>query len=101
MEEEKKVMLGKMAVNDLAGSSFTGVTPHVTVYRRIGMHTAAGVRDVNRNRFLARPVSKEEIKDNSRGLYRGLPEELQVSAIMMCMEDAPKTIRANRDSLLE
>ena len=65
------------------------------------MHGAAGVSDVNRNCFLARPVSKKEMEENSHGLFHDLPEELQVSAIMMCMEDAPDTIKANEDSLLE
>ena len=88
-------MLGMMAVNDLAESSFAGVTAQVQCYGRIGMHAAAGVSDIQRNGFLARPTTKTAIAKNDRGMFQGLPEELRITAVMVAMEDAPATRKSN------
>ena len=109
-EDVKEVMLGKMASNDLAESSFAGVTAQVQCYGRVGMSAAAAVSDVSRNGFLHRGVIKKEIKrpttrkktkakERKRGLYHGLPKELQITLFMMCMEDAPKTRKSNNNDL--
>jgi len=45
-EDVKTAMLGMLAVNDLAESSFSGVTAQVQCYGRIGMHAAAAVSDM-------------------------------------------------------
>ena len=63
-EDVKKSMLGKMASNDLAESSFAGVTAQVQCYGRIGMSAASAVSDVVRNGFLShgcikRPIDRE------------------------------------------
>ena len=58
-EEVKEAMCGMMAVNDLAESSFAGVTAQVQCYGRIGMHAAAAVSGMSRNGFLSRPTSKK------------------------------------------
>jgi hypothetical protein len=65
--EEKNAMMGKMAVNDLAKSSFAGVTAQLQVYGRVGMHSAAAVSDIERNRFLDCQSyrKKEEYTDSS------------------------------------
>ena len=60
-EDVKKPMLGKMASNDLAESSFAGVTTQVQCYGRIGMSAAAAVSDVGRNGFLSRSGIKRPI----------------------------------------
>ena len=106
----KRVMLGQWASNDLAESSFAGVTAQVQCYGRIGMSNSAAVSDVARNGFLNRDGTKKQInhattstkkkqKDNKRGLYHGLPKELQITLLMMCMEDAPATRKQNNDYL--
>ena len=84
-----------MAVNDLAESSFAGVTAQVQVYGRIGMYEAAAVSDVDRNNFLSRPTTKKDIKEGKRGLFHNLPEELKVTAMIAAMEDAPETRQIN------
>ena len=35
--------------------------------------------------------TKKKQKDKKRGLYHGLPKELQITVLMMCMEDARAT----------
>lgn len=98
-EEVKEAMMGMMAVNDLAESSFAGVTAQVQCYGRIGMHAAAAVSDMSRNKFLSRPTTNNEISNNKRGLFHGLPEELKITAVMTAMEDAPITRQSNIASI--
>ena len=43
--------------------------------------------------------TKKKQKDKKRGLYHGMPKELQISLLMMCMEDAPATRKQNNDDL--
>ena len=106
----KRAMLGQWASNDLAESSFAGVTAQVQCYGRIGMSNTAAVSDVARNGLLNRDGTKKQInhattstkkkqKDKKLGLYHGLPEELQITLLMMCMEDAPATRKQNNDDL--
>ena len=98
----KKAMLGQWASNDLSEGSFAGVTTQVQCYGRIGMSNAAAVSDVARNELLNRDGTKKQInlsttstkkkqKDKKRGLYHGFPKELQITLLMICMEDAPAT----------
>ena len=94
-ENIKQAMMGMMAVNDLAESSFAGVSSQVQCYGRIGMHAAAGVSDIYRNDFLTRPTSKKAISIGKHGLLHELPEELKVTAVMAAMEDAPATRQSN------
>jgi hypothetical protein len=98
-EEVKEAMLGLMATNDLAESSFAGVTAQVQVYGRIGMCNAAAVSDVARNGFLHRPTTKKEIEKGKRGLYHDLPEELRLTLLIVSMEDAPETRQSNNEGL--
>ena len=76
----------------LAESYFAGVTAQVQCYGRIGMSNAAAVRDVARNGLLNCDGTKKKQKDKKRGLYHGLTKELQITLLMMCIEDAPATI---------
>ena len=43
--------------------------------------------------------TKKKQKDKKRGLYHGLPKELQITVLMMCMEDAPATRKLNNDDI--
>ena len=98
-ETTKKAMLGKMATNDLAESSFAGVTSQVQNYGRIGMFNATDISDMSRNGYLSRPITKKDLKEVNMGLFHDLPEELRLAAVMAEMEDAPVTHKANNQSL--
>ena len=99
-----------MASNDLAESSFSGVTAQVRCYGRIGMSDAAAVSDVGRNGFLScggikRPIDRKiaskntKAKGKERELYFGMVKELQITLLITCMEDAPRTRIKNNDNL--
>ena len=103
-------MLVKMASNDLAESSFAGVTAQVQCYGRIGMSAAAVVSDVGRNGFLSHGGTKKQInraisstktkaKEKECKLYFGMVKELQITLLITCMEDAPRTRIKNNDNL--
>ena len=62
----KEQMLHTMASNDLAESSFAGVTAQVKCYGRIGMSAAAAVSDVGRNGFLFRGTPRPQLKRASK-----------------------------------
>ena len=44
-------------------------------------------------------TTKKKQKDKKRGLYHGLPKEIQITVFMMYMEDAPATRKQNNDNL--
>ena len=103
-------MLGQWASNDLVESSFAGVTAQVQCYGRIGMRNSAAVSNVARNGFLNYDGTKKQInhvttstkkkqKDKKLGLYHGLPNQLQITLLMMFMEDAPVTRKQNNGDL--
>ena len=96
----KEKMLGKMASNDLAESSFAGLTAQIQCYGRIGMCNAAAVSDTSRNGFLSRPTTRKEINEQKRGLYHTIAQELQITLGMVCMEDST-AVRKRNDDLLE
>ena len=86
-------MLGKMASNDLVESSFSGFTPQVQCYGRIGMSAADAVSDVGRNGFLSRGgikspidcetiIKKTKAKKKERELYFGMVKELQTTLLI-------------------
>ena len=58
---KKRAMLGQWTLNDLAKSSFAGVTAQVQCYGRIGMSNAATVSDVAINGLLNRDGKKKQI----------------------------------------
>ena len=93
-------MLGMVTVNDLAESSFAGVTANMQAFGRVGIHGAAVVSDVSRNGFLSRPTTRKEMKATKRhGLFHDLPEELNMTAVMAAMEQAPATRVTSNDAL--
>ena len=77
-----------MASNDLAESSFAGVMAPVQCYGRIDMCSTAAVSDTARNGFLYRPTTKNQMEGHQQGLFHGLPYELQITLVMVAMEDA-------------
>ena len=83
-------MLGKMASNDLAESSFAGVTVQVQCYGRIDMWSAAAISDTARNVFLDCPTTKKQMEGHQQGLFHGLPGELHITLVVVAMEDAPE-----------
>ena len=57
-------MIGKMVTNDLAESSFAGMTSQITNYGRINLFSAAGLSHISRNGFLFKPKTTKEIKED-------------------------------------
>ncbi|KAL7537517.1 hypothetical protein ACHAXR_007880 [Thalassiosira sp. AJA248-18] len=96
-EEMKEALLGAMAVNDLAESSFAGVTAQVQFFGRIGLAGVAAVSDMARNSFLSR--AKPGTDDGNTGLFHKMPEELQLTAVMCAIEYAPETRESNSNAL--
>ncbi|KAL7546176.1 hypothetical protein ACHAWF_015185 [Thalassiosira exigua] len=92
-ESVKKDMLGAMATNDLAESSFAGVTSQLQSFGRIAMCSAAAVSDAKRNKFFYRATSKKAIENGEEGLF------YTITAVMMSMEDAPATRQSNNNDL--
>ena len=90
-EETKKDMLGKMATNDLAESSFGGVTNQLQKYSRVNITSAAAVSDMQKNNYLTR--------DKKKGLFHEFPDEIQIALVLVAMEDAPRTRTENMESL--
>ena len=90
-EDVKTALLGMMAVNDLAESSFAGVTSQIQAFGRINLHGAAAVSDMGRNGFMDHSTKKGD----KLGLFHDLPDELQITAIMCAMEFAPATQESN------
>ena len=72
----KEELLGFMAVNDLAESSFTGVTSQLQVFGRTGMAIAADISNMTRNGFLNRPTTNKEMSDKKTSMFHDFPEEL-------------------------
>ena len=82
-----------MASNDLAESSFAGVTAQVQCSGRIGMSAAAAVSDVGRNGLLSRggikspiyretTIKKKKAKEKARELYFGMVKELHIPLLI-------------------
>ena len=74
-----------MASNDLAESSFAGVTAQVKFYGRIDMCITAAVRDTARNGFMYRPTTKKQMEGHQQGFFHGLPDELQITLVMVAI----------------
>ena len=55
----KKGLFNVVAVNDLAESSFAGVTAQVQVFGRMGMANVAAVSDMARNDLLDQPATNK------------------------------------------
>ena len=99
-DASKEAMLGVVAVNDLAESSFAGVTAQVEVYGRIGMANAAAISDMARNGFLSRPSCNQDLESGEgHGLFHRLCEGLKITAVMAAVDMAPQTRESNNAAL--
>ena len=78
-----------MSSEDLAESSFVGVTSQVHCYCRIDMCSAAAVSDTASNGFLDLPTTKKQMEGHQQVFFHGLPDELQITLVMVAMKDAP------------
>ena len=90
-EAIKRDMLGKMATNDCAESSFGGVTNQLQQYSRLSIPAAAAVSDMRRNNFFSR--------EKHKGLFHGFPEEIRSALVIMATEQAPATRKENTETL--
>ena len=86
-EDIKNKMIGKMATNDLAESSFGGLTSQIQKYSRIGIPGAAAITDAKRNKFFDRR--------GKTGIFHNFPEGIRIALVKVAMEDAPRTRNAN------
>ena len=98
-ETTKKAMLGKIVTTDLSERSFAGVTSQVQTYGWIDMCNASDISDMYRNGYLYRPNTKKDLKEGNRGMFHDFTEELQITAVMAEMEDAPITHQAKNQPL--
>jgi hypothetical protein len=85
-DEVKTALMGKMAVNDRAESSFAGITAQIQDYGRIGYANGAAISDMGRNGFLDLPLTKTDLKGQKRGMFYSLSKELQLTAVVAAME---------------
>ncbi len=65
-------LMGKMAVNDRAESSFASITAQIQEYGRIGLANGAAISNMGRNGFLDRPLTKTDLKGQKRGVFYSL-----------------------------
>ena len=79
-----------MASTNLAESSFAVGTAQVKCYGRIYMCSAADFIETVRNGFLDFPTTKKQMEGHQQGLFHGLIDELQITLVMVAMEDAPE-----------
>ena len=77
---KKRAMLGQWASNDLAESSFAGVTAQIQCYGRIGMSNAATVSDVARNEFMNRGGKKKQINCATTSTKKKPKDKKQIMA---------------------
>ena len=72
-----------MVTNDLAESSFAGVTYQVKTYGHIGMFNATAISDMYRNGYLSCTTTKNDSKEGNRGMFNDFTEELRITAVMI------------------
>ena len=95
----KRRCFGKIPSNNLAESSFSGVTAQVQCYGRIDRCSAAYFSDTARNRFVDRPTTKNQMEGHQQVFFHGLPDELQITLVMFAMEDAPENWQSNNNDM--
>ena len=78
-----------MASNNLAESSFSLVTAQFQCYGQIDVCSLATVSDTARNVFMDRPTTKKQMEGHQQVFFHGLPDELQITLVMVAMKDAP------------
>ena len=81
-EKLKEALLGFMVVNDLAESSFAGVTDQLQVFGRILMSNPTTISDMAMNGFLDQTTTNKDMINKKTSLFHDLPEEFHITAIM-------------------
>jgi hypothetical protein len=68
------------------------------------MHSVAAVSDIGRNHFLNCHIYRKKNKNTQtaarKDLFHNLCEEFQLTAVMVAIQDAPRTCKMNDDALL-
>jgi hypothetical protein len=98
-EELKRAAMGKLAVNDLAESSFAGLTAQLKSFGRADLKSLAAVSDLAFNGFMDRPLTSDEIKNDQRGFFHTWPEELKLALASSAMEIKSATKKSNNIAL--
>ena len=88
-----------MAVNNLADISLAGVTAQLQVFGRIGMASADAISDMARNGFLDRPTTNKEMSDKKKCMFHDFPEELQITAVVCAVKEAPAKRHSNTNGM--
>ena len=88
-----------MSINDLSESSFAGVTAQLQVFGQIGMAKSDYISGMARNGFLYRPTKNKDMSDKKTSLFRDFPEELNITAIMCKVKEAPATRQQNTNDM--
>ena len=84
---------------DLAESSFAGMTAQLQVFGRIGMASADDIIVMARNGFLDQRTINKDTCDKKTSLFHYFLEELQITAIMCAVQEAPATRQLNIDAM--
>ena len=63
------------------------------------MARAADISYMSRNGFLYQPTTNKEMSDKKKNMLHDFPEELQITAIMCSVQEAPATRQANTDAI--
>jgi hypothetical protein len=100
--EMKTLQLGKKATNDEAESALGGTTANIQRFGRISISSAGAMSDTNRNKFLQREFqpSRKKSAAKHQGMLFGLSDEVRQAIVMVAMQDAPSTGKANIAALL-
>ena len=54
------------------------------------MCSTAAVSDTARNGFLDLPTTKKQMEGHQQRFFHGMPNEMQITLVMIAMEDAPQ-----------
>ena len=88
-----------MSVNDLAESSFAGVTSQLQVFGLIGMASADAISNMASNGFLHQPNTNKKNIDKKTSLFHDFPEELNITAIMCAVQEALDKRHSNTNAM--
>ena len=75
------------------------MTSQLQVFGRIGMARASAISDMASNGFLDQPTTNKDMSDKKTSLFHDFPEDLQTTAIMCVVQEAPATSQSNTDAM--
>ena len=97
LQISKRRCLARWHLTILLRPQFVEVTAQVQCYSRIDMCSVDYVSDTARNGFLYLPTTKKQMEGHQQGFFHGLPDELQITLVMVDMEDAPENRQSNKN----